>query len=266
MTKCRYPILIKDDLHSCEYYVPCGKCAWCRARLRNEWYFRFKMERKDCTRNRFVTFTYRDEDLPYVIDEDGCIIPSVCGDDVSKMIKKAHNNGMKFRYFLASEYSKVGRPHYHMLVFGNDKIDWSKFWDKGFVTDVPQNDGSLKYVTKYLLKGSNVPDGAVPNFRRMSRRPGIGYQFDYKGQKYLRTVDGVLPVGHYYRRRYLASLNEKLQAFEKSLTADYLKDIVDPFDKLRSVYDKVKPGVTFEEWLDYNYSKDYRAQIKINKK
>lgn len=264
--KCRYPILIKDDDRKCSYYVPCGKCAWCRSRLRNEWYFRFKIERLGKTRNRFVTFTYEDDHLPFVITEYGELIPSVNPDHIDKLIRKAHNQKYKFRYFLASEYGKnTKRPHYHMLTFSDEEIPWQDLWPYGNVIDVVQNDGSLKYVTKYILKGSSVPDGAEPNFRRLSRRPGIGSSFVYKGQPYLLTADGVMPVGHYYRRRYLNSLNSKLKDMTINASVEYMKDR-SQFEDFSAAYNKYGAGRTLEEFLDDLYKKDLSKQFKINSK
>lgn len=265
--KCRYPILIQDDVRGCSYYVPCGKCAWCRSRLRNEWFFRFKIEQLGVECCRFVTLTYDDAYLPCLIDQDsGLMVPSVCPDHITKFTRALHNSSKKFRYFIASEYGSIhGRPHYHMLSWSHQEIDFQEFWPRGNVFDVPQNDGSLKYTTKYLLKGSNVPDGALPNFRRMSRRPGIGAAFTYKGERYLRTADGVIPVGHYYRRRYLNSLNEKIAAFEKDLTVDFLKDR-SQFEDLEKDFRDANTGETFEEWISRIYKKDYVKQLNINKK
>lgn len=267
--KCISPILLKDEKTDRSYYVPCGKCAWCRQALQKEWFFRFTNEAKNVEFCRFITLTYNDENLVYNVDEEtGLIMPSVYKDDVKKFVKRVRNNGYRFRYFIASEYTPVqGRPHYHGLMFSHEKVPYGDFWDKGFHLDVPANKGSFKYVTKYILKGSNVPEGAVGNFRLMSRRPyGIGGSFVYKGEPYILTEGGVKTVpGHYYSRRYLNSLNDKLKGIVMDSKLDYLST-KDKYSDLYKLYSQGDMSIDFSSWLQERYNKDYKKQIKINSK
>lgn len=267
--KCRYPILLRDDKNR-QYYVPCGKCAWCRKRIRDEWFFRFKNETKDSLFNRFVTFTYSEEFLPSKVNEEtGEIMLGVVNKmDVQRFVKSMRNDGYKFRYFIASEYGKKGtiRPHYHGLFFSNEKIPFKEYWNNGFVVDLPAKDGSFKYITKYCLKGSNVPDGYPDNFRLMSRRPGIGSNFVYKGEPYILTPGGLKVVpGHFYKRKYLNSLNDKLRASVVDQNIDYLTSL-DMHSQLLAEYNRSGQDISFEEWLDYKYKKDLKQQLKINSK
>lgn len=267
--KCISPILIQDEESKRSYYVPCGKCAWCRQSLQKEWFFRFKNESKDVKSVRFLTFTYSNENLVFKVDEEsGVMLPIVYKDDIKKYVKKLRNDGFKFRYFVASEYTPVNsRPHYHGLFWSQDDVPYSEYWDKGFSMNLPANTGSFKYVTKYLLKGSNVPDGAEPNFRLMSRRPyGIGGSFVYKGEPYILTENGVKTVpGHYYSRRYINSLNDKLRDVYMDSKIDYLST-KDKYSDLYKLYSQGDMSIDFSSWLKERYNRDYRKQIKINSK
>lgn len=262
---CRSPIRLKSD--SKVFYVPCQKCAWCLRNKRNEWFFRLSVEKKDHMFSRFITLTYSDLNLPMSIDEEsGVILPVVSKIDVQKFCKSIRNDGYKFRYMINSEYDKNGRPHYHGIIFSNEKIDITPYWTKGFSKSLPARDGSLKYVCKYMLKGSNVPEGAEPNFSLMSRRPGIGSSFVYKGEPYILGSNGVHIVpGHYYRRNYLASLNDKLRRSVSEQSIDYLSS-TDPYNVLRSMQEKFAPDMDFDTWLQVSYNNDVKQQKKINSK
>lgn len=264
--KCRFPQII--TVMERKIVIPCGKCAWCRKLKRDQLAFRLSVEKRNCARSRFITLTYDDDHLPSSFDEGtGEIHYDVCYDDIRKFHKKLYKRGFKFRYFLASEYGpKSGRPHYHGIYFSDQKLPFEAAWDKGFVADKPAKEGSLKYVTKYLLKGSNVPDGSKANFQLYSRRPGLGYQFEYKGGKYILDKDGVkLSVPQYYTRNYMNSLDAKLKNSLIAEKLDYMSD-VDTLFSLREQFDNGNTGMSFEEFIRESYRKDFIEQIKINSK
>ena len=177
---------------------------------------------------------------------------------------------MKFKYFVTSEYGKKTlRPHYHGIYWYDEPYDFAKLWPFGDNNvQVPANSGSFRYVLKYILKGSFIPDGANDNFRLMSRRPGIGsnFKFIYKGEPYILGKNGVKQVpGHYYMRNYLASLDDKLRNIIKEKKLDYLYS-QDRFSQLISCYENSDFTGNFEDWLNQVYRKDFLAQIKINSK
>lgn len=267
--KCISPILIKDEESKRNYYVPCGKCAWCRQALQKEWFFRFKNESKGVKHIRFLTLTYENSQLVFNVDEEtGIMVPTVYKEDIKKYVKRLRNNGFRFRYFIASEYTpNNSRPHYHALMWSDERIPYGDYWDKGFNLDLPANVGSFKYVTKYILKGSNVPEGALDNFRLVSRRPyGIGGSFVYKGEPYILTEDGVKTVpGHYYSRRYINSLNSKLKDIYLDAKKDYLST-KDKYSDLYKLYSQGSMSIDFSSWLQERYKRDFRKQIKINSK
>ena len=60
--KCIHPTLINDGKKS--YYVPCGRCAWCRRRKQDDWFFRLSFEARKWPFVFFVTLTYEDSFVP----------------------------------------------------------------------------------------------------------------------------------------------------------------------------------------------------------
>lgn len=262
--KCRFPVQI--ECKGRQIYVPCGKCAWCLSLLRDQWVFRLKQEAKEHLWNYFVTLTYRDEDLPWIVnDETGEMVNSVNKQHISDFNRDLRKKGFKFRFFVTSEYGpKTLRPHYHGIYFCDQPMDLEKSWPHGDNNvQLPANDGSYQYVTKYVLKGSQIPEGAAPNFRLMSRRPGIGSRFNYKGDDYLITPGGIkIAAPRYYRKGYINSLNEKLRAEIQDAKLDYLAG-VDQHSRLRQVYEEKKIDMPFEDWLWIQYGKDLVQQKRI---
>jgi len=95
---------------------------------------------------------------------------------------------MKFRYFANGEYGgKFGRPHYHILFFGQDWLERSQklgtegayytnrflteVWGNGHVTIAPLDPPAAFYVAGYSLKNTGSPDV----FNLQSKRPYIGH-------------------------------------------------------------------------------------------
>lgn len=271
--RCRYPIqLDKVDDNGKHYsiYVPCGKCAWCLSAFRNEWFFRLKIESRYHLYSTFMTYTYDDDHLPVnVHEETGVVVPSVRKIDIQKFHHDLQMDKYKFRYLVTSEYGpKTLRPHYHGVYFHDDPIPFAELWPYGENNvQLPAKDSSYKYILKYVLKGSHVPEGADPNFRLMSRRPkGLGFQFEYKGTPYILTENGVkVSAPSYYKRVYLNSLNDKLREVIKCMKLDYLSS-KDRLSELNAIYLRDGPTISFEEWLDKLYERDYYKQLKINSK
>ena len=211
---CTSPIHINGDI------FPCGKCINCRARSRQEWVFRLRMEYRSCDFGLFVTLTYDDEKLP----SDG-----VCKRDVQLFLKRLRKNfdSRVLRYYICSEYGDhTHRAHYHGLLFFNgiklnaDLYDIiTRAWSNGFVQFGDIEEGSIVYVTKYCLKGSIVPKGKNDNFRLLSKMHG-GIGVDYIEEQYnyhlgkldkptLVHFEGFsAPMPRYYRTKIMKNLDE----------------------------------------------------------
>lgn len=178
--------------------VPCNHCDLCIKSKRDAFAHRCVLETMcyDCL-PWFLTLTYRDECLP----KDG-----VSKRDVELFFKSFRirldraGYGRYFRYTVYSEYSpEKHRPHYHMIIWNlkpKHKFQYltlfriaERAWDKGFVynelvsstykgKNMMHPEKCFEYVSKYIGKESDVPDGCNPNFHHSSNRSGgIGAPF-----------------------------------------------------------------------------------------
>ena len=180
--------------------VPCGCCRECLDDISRQWAFRILKEASKYDNNYFITFTFDDEHVP-----SNGMLDSLFYTPFNKTLKnKLRSIGCKsdFRFYGIGEYgSKGGRPHYHCIYFNLDIPDLkfkckdkkgflhfeSKFlesiWRNGFVDIGTVDVGSACYVARYCEKKRRLnkserqellDKGVVPEFSRMSRRPGIG--------------------------------------------------------------------------------------------
>lgn len=216
---CTSPIYINGDT------FPCGKCLNCRARSRQEWVFRLRMEYAACDFGLFVTLTYNDETLP----PDGVSVR-----DCQLFLKRLrkHYKSNTLRYYLCSEYGDhTERWHYHALLFfkGLDRKDMKNIydtieaaWSNGFCYFGDIEEGSIVYVTKYCLKGSFVPPGKNDNFRILSKmNGGIGANYIELNKDYhLPKLDKprlvhyqgkTAPMPRYYRNKLMQQLGDDLE-------------------------------------------------------
>lgn len=136
----------------------------------------------------FVTLTYSDENLPSDNSVDSRHIQLFM-----KRLRKAYNRPI--RYYAVGEYGEENlRPHYHLALFGfgpdglcrlhnhGAKYDSDPLidsvWGLGKTDVKPLVLETAAYVCGYVTKKLDVPDkrlmGRLPEFARMSRRPGIG--------------------------------------------------------------------------------------------
>lgn len=150
----------------------------------------------------------------------------------------------RLRFFLVGEYgNETWRPHYHAILFGYRGCDYGdsrlgpggdrkpcrcascvilqKSWPLGRVHQGTVESKSCQYVAGYTVKGLTRDGdvrlrGRVPEFARMSLRPGIGAdamhnvietirRFGLEGGRdvpaALRIGERILPIGRYLRER-----------------------------------------------------------------
>lgn len=212
---------------------PCGKCINCRAKSRQEWVFRLRMEYQASDFGLFVTLTYDDEHLP----PDGVNIR-----DVQLFLKRLrkHWKSQTLRYYICSEYGDhTQRPHYHALLFFNGIERTSSLYD--IITDSWQNgmcdygeieEGSIVYCTKYCLKGSDVPRGKNKNFRMLSKmHGGIGADYiERQADYHLRQLDKPMavkwqgqtaPMPRYYRTKLLSNFGDDEKELIRRMYAEF---------------------------------------------
>lgn len=144
--------------------------------------------------NAFATVTYSDDKLP----ADNSVSPKILSDFV-KRLRKEHSKHTtrKIRYFGCGEYGELsGRPHYHLALFNYPSCEHGRtrvrrsgccFWCDNLArawglgrSDLGElNQQSAAYIAGYVVKkwtneGNPGLEGRLPEFARMSLRPGIG--------------------------------------------------------------------------------------------
>lgn len=172
--------------------IPCGYCFGCLQEKRRQWTVRCMMEADTTEVSSFVTLTYDDTHDP----------GSLQYRDLVNFFKRCRKF-FAFRYFACGEYGRINyRPHYHALMFGYRPMDLEvlsqkgktvlyrsgqieRLWKFGFSTVGDVAYESCAYVAGYVLKKLQRPAGVElvnpntgeylsPEFRVMSRRPGLG--------------------------------------------------------------------------------------------
>lgn len=120
----------------------------------------------------FVTLTYEDEHLP-----EGRKALARSLQLFLKRLRKALPQ--RIRYYIALEYGKLGRAHFHGILFNVSRFDTKAIdeaWGMGFTQVGECNAKTINYVTKYVTKGDTraKDESKQKTFARMSRNPGIG--------------------------------------------------------------------------------------------
>lgn len=180
----------RQSLTGVPIMIPCGKCIGCRLRFRREWAIRCMHEKRLHRESAFLTLTYDEDHLPSP--------PSLSLTDLQLFMKRLRaTRPAGLRFFACGEYGDTTRrPHYHLLLFNTSFGDmryWkdsesgeplyrsaevSRLWPAGSNVIGSVTAESAAYVAGYILKkvGPPVvyPAGLLPEFRVMSRRPGIG--------------------------------------------------------------------------------------------
>lgn len=187
-------MLCKETVKSGGTVHPCGQCLFCRINQRREWVSRLLLETACHESNQFITLTYNENNLPTQVIPGRPTTaalnrhPSIASQpgtlsktDLQRFFKRLRKIGA-FRYYAVGEYGeKLGRPHYHALLFGSDFTDeeLSAAWKHGHVHQGDVTAASITYCVEYLIKYRSKKDELLdlrrePEFGVMSRNPGIG--------------------------------------------------------------------------------------------
>lgn len=193
--RCSYPQY--RWLNGEKLIYPCGHCNACLKSKQTEKALRGYLESLTHEDNCFLTVTYSDEFLPK--SKNG--LPSLRRRDFDNLIKRIRAMSDSSVQVLGSgEYSKVGRPHYHICLFGissdffiNHTKHWHnsshgivledyKSWSSGGCLVAPFDIKTAFYASKYLVKSTKNKEeynqlGIEPEFIYQSRRPALGKKY-----------------------------------------------------------------------------------------
>lgn len=192
---------------------PCGQCLHCRINRSRVWTTRILLEQMTNTDARFITLTYDEDNLP----PGGNLVKS----DLQAFMKRLryYHDKDRIRYYAVGEYgSRELRPHYHLMIFSNNKIrqckhanclearqhnqcpencSVAKAWDLGHISVDPCNKDTARYITKYMTNKVNdahrlLIEHLEPEFATMSRHNGgIGFEGIKRiAQQYRKFVSG----------------------------------------------------------------------------
>lgn len=198
--RCLYPMRIKVDhkdafgrIRKALYTVPCGKCLPCLRRYANEWAFRAMCEAETSVSTHFFTLTYDEDRLPLIRGE-----PSLHFEHWDKFFHNVRHYLPPLRMFGCGEYGdRFGRPHYHFIGYFSEAIQPEEAneiiqnkWQHGHTHADPYVGApQCKYVAKYLLKKKLLDYGDCESAQaRMSRRPGLAYDWCLQNQKTLLRI------------------------------------------------------------------------------
>lgn len=223
------------DIPNGYFSVSCGKCIECYKAYSMEWANRCLCEKKLHKDSCFITLTYAVNPVTLIKRDYQLFL---------KRLRKRLD--IPLRYFGCGEYgSEEGRrPHFHFIIFGwkPDDLEYfyttdkgSKIYKSAFVSDVwhscNPNAGFISvgevteetcvYSAKYLSKLNPPPEGCLPPFCAMSRKPGIGFGFFTAESANLSTVcvyGKNFYVPRYIRRKFNCKTSfEKLRLFSKKI-------------------------------------------------
>lgn len=133
MASCYQPIDTFSRSGAKGFLVPCGKCAGCLERKRQQWMLRAQYEMQDYKYCYFVTLSYAEEYLPYesfsrkqfgrpvnpVSTGESLLNPY----DLRKFFERFRHLCGRFSYFACGEYGSednTKRPHYHICLYTDD--------------------------------------------------------------------------------------------------------------------------------------------------
>ena len=230
--------------------IPCNRCAGCRLEKSRQWAIRCAHESQLHTDNSYITLTFNDESLRARDPEHAHRQPSLEHRDWQLFAKKLRKKRGPFRYYMAGEYGgKLGRPHFHAILFGigfADRIPLKKnsqgqilytsaeltsIWGMGHASIGDVSFQSAAYVARYVMKKITGDDAhehykrvdpetgeiywLLPEYNRMSLKPGIGKEWYAKFRNDVTVGDSIIIEGQTmrpprYYDKILALENPKL--------------------------------------------------------
>lgn len=153
----------------------CRQCITCRVREQQQWTIRNALEETPIELSAFVTLTYEDGHRQ--------LAPLDYRDIQSffKALRKKSANPIRF--FCCGEYGESsGHAHWHLILHGYPSptqslkgVQWHTGpWSLGYSHIGPVTKSSIRYATRYCLKGFRPDDERGPPIRASSLKPGLG--------------------------------------------------------------------------------------------
>ena len=217
-----------------EFKLPCGGCEGCLLERSRQWAVRCMHEAQLWEKNCFITLTYEDpppwnslvhSDFQKFMKR----LRKRFKGDKELVDDRTGKSSRPIRFYMAGEYGSArGRPHYHACIFnfafedlkflrrtnsGSDlyrSAQLESLWPYGFSSVGDVTFESAAYVARYVMKKQNqdidvhapvdLETGEViqrlPEYNRMSLKPGIGANFLDKYKSDVFPNDYVVVNGH----------------------------------------------------------------------
>lgn len=209
-------MLCKKPFRKSGLELGCGKCAPCKLKHRRLWTARLVLEAALHADSCFITLTYNDQTIPQN--------NSLRVKDYQDFLKRLRRSSTKrLRFYIVGEYgTTTDRPHYHCVLYGfkpdssgllehkrRDQLNLYGKQDKRLLDAWRTTDNkpkgnihigevtvqsmaySCSHITKSTHKlGDPKLNGRIPEFHRMSLRPGIGKNAIHAICDWLTTKEG----------------------------------------------------------------------------
>lgn len=198
--------VVFSERRNCRRFLrlACGQCIGCRLERSRQWAVRCMHESQMHERSSFVTLTYAEDFLP----QNGSLVYS----DFQRFMKRVRKKFGACRFYMCGEYgADHWRPHFHAALFGVGFDDrqyfrtlpsgskiytsavLSELWPFGYCSVGDVTFESAAYIARYICKkvtgdcaelhyrrvdvGTGEIVDLVPEFTRMSLKPGIGAEW-----------------------------------------------------------------------------------------
>lgn len=221
--------------------VPCGKCFSCLKRRAADWSFRIEQEQKVSQSSAFITLTY--ETTPKTQTQK----PTLRKRDLQlyhkrlrKKLSKFYGTSSPLKYYACGEYgTQTQRPHYHEILLNlpkfllDNKTIIQESWQHGIVTVDKCEPASIRYVTNYVLKKSDIPtnndEHTEKPFSLMSKNLGLDYltpqMIKHHKEKmfpFITKQGGQLqPLPRYYMEKIFTKAERRQLAEDATLMREY---------------------------------------------
>ena len=249
--------------------VGCGDCMYCLEQRRASWSIRLQFEERDSESSHFVTLTYKPEELPI---SPKSLLPEVRPDHADKYLKTLrYRSGENFKYYFVAEYSDVGRPHYHGIIFNASEDDIMDAWEYGHKHIGKVTPASIHYTTKYIInRRQPVPAETNKPFSRISNGLGASYakrnkEWHTKQMLEYVVVNGInLPMPKYIQNKIFTNMDMKNDAvrerkdFHMKAEKDY--EYMKEVERLRNL------GYQYPEWMLEEAHRYYHEVMKQKSK